>query len=297
MRISVSADTLSGNGLLTPIDPPPPLDIDDLFDLVIFRTSKTTFKPFEEINVEWSIRAKDSNTEFDDFLFSLVATDTVLADDIDASGRFTFAPHKNTLLKIRGRHRTRGGINTLEHGIALTVDESDCLVREFLRDVLDGAVNTTLTGLTSQTPELRLRGEVVSTWKLGSIEYHFPLELVLNNFFNGDLDVDIDLTFDVHHDGSESELEVTIDHSSDVNFHWLEDALSLGSTAIIAATADRMVPLILECELRQQEIQIIRVFMAFLQRDLDTHRLLDVRVIPRGNSRLATLDFILCPLR
>ena len=296
MRISVSANSLSDNGLLTPIDPPPPLDIDDLFELELFRTSKTTFFPFEEIDVQWSIRAKTANTEFDDYLFTLVATDNILVNDLPASGMATFSPHKNTLLKIQGRHRTRGGVNTLGQGIALSVDESSCLVREFPRVVFDDIVNTALTGLTSQTAEIRLQGEVRSTWKLGSIEYYFPLELVLNNFFNGDLDVKIELTFAVHHNGSQSELEVNIDHASDVNFHGLEDVLSLGSSAIIAATANRMVPLILECEMRQQEIQVVRSFMAFLRRDLDTHRLLAVRVAPLGNSRLANIAFVLCPL-
>lgn len=296
MRINVSANTLTDDGLLAPVDPQPPLDINALFDLVSFRASKTTFSPFEEIEIEWSIKPKDPNTEFGDFLFSLVATSAVLVDDLNASSTFTFSPHKNTLLKIQGHHRGRGGATTLGHGIALSVDESSCLVQEFLRVVLDEAVKTALSNLTSQTAELRLRGTVVSTWNLGSIEYYFPLELVLPNFYNGDVDVNIVIKFDVHHDGRKSDLEVMINHSSDVNFHWAEDIFSFGGSAIIANTADRLVPLILECETGKLELQIIRLFLAFLGRAVDTHRLLDVRVVPLGSPRLDIIAFILCPL-
>lgn len=260
-----------------------------------FEVSKTTFTPFEEIEVEWRIRSKRDDIQFEDYIFSLVATEGIIEEELDSRDKIFFNPHKNTLLRIRGRKRLQGrGTTTLGSGIALTVDESDCSVREISGSLFDFQVREQLSDFTSSTSSIRLRDDVVAIWHSGYIEYKLPLELVLNNFFNGDLDIKVEIRFKVHHEGEQTDLEVNITHNSNANFHFLEDILSGGSSAIIAKTVNKMLPLVLNCELAKVEELIVRQLINFLGSLLDTHRLLAVRVVPLGN--LNHLSLVLCPL-
>lgn len=300
MRIRVNANTMTDEGILTPVDPPPPINIGDLFELTSFRAQKVrsspidnSLSPFEEVRAEWIIVPKDPSTQFDNFVFSLVTTEEVLEHDINNVGSFTFAPYQSTMLSIRGRRRSGGITGVFDQKIFLTIDDSSCRREEILGFTMDSLVSNALTNLTDDTQELRLRGDIKPKWTIEYIEYDIPLEIVLNNFFNGNLDVSIKLFFDVHHDGENSDLEVRIEHSSNVNFHWLEDTLSVGSASIIARTANRLIPIILDCEMSRQETQIVRQIIGVIRRRLNTHRLLDVNIVPPevGAKRL---EIILC---
>lgn len=312
MKISVASNTLTDNGQLTPVDPIPPKDIDDSFALDVFSTSKTTFTPFEEVEIEWLIKAKDPDTDFSDYIFTLNASDTILADELEASGRKTFSPNKNTLLTIWGRRRSGGGKSSFEKKVALTVDESDCLTIAIYKPLIDDEVKNKLSNFTSETAEIRLRKkpilvnqnpkqyilkdmEVTSTWNHFSIEYFFPLEIVINNFFNADLDVTLDISLKVEHNNSDTVLDVNINHSSDADFSTGEDIFSIGIASAVAKTIDKLLPLILDCELDHLEQTIVRTILGFLNPHLDTHRLLDIRIVVSSQS-LTGLYFVLCPL-
>ena len=307
MKIKIPFDRAPGESILSPIDPPPLLDINNFFILNIFRASKTTFSPFEELEIEWSISPINLSIDFADYEFTLNANDTILAESLDAFGVIPFSPHKNTLLRIRGRKRAGGSFTTLGDTISLTVDESKCMRLEVPSSVIDAEVKNAFSDIANSSAVIRLRKgvvnsnpfqigelEVVSNWSLGSIEYYFPLEIVINNYFNGNLDVTLTITCQVNHSDTDSEFDVTINHTSDVDFDSSEDILSLGSSAIIAETADRLLPLLLDCKLKSIELQIIRMVMTYLSPFLDDHRLLAVRIIPLGN--LSYIAFVLCPI-
>lgn len=295
MRINFASKTLFDNEKVLPINPPPPIDLDELFELKVFRVSKTSVDPFEEIQIQWDIQINKEGTSFDDYHFSLVSTEINLIDDLEASGTVTFAPNKNTLLRIQGRKRGVGrNLLTLGSGIALTVDELDTIVIPLPARVIDYMAEDKLKEFTSSTASIRLKGEPTSNWSVFSIEYKFPLEIVINNFFNGDLDLKINIFFDVIHEAIGSTLDVTITHSSDVDFHLAEDIFSFGHTASIAKTIEKLLPLILDCKFKDIEKSIINELRQLIGTRSDTHRLLDVRIIVDGN--FTRLEIVLSPL-
>lgn len=298
MRISVTHGTHGDGGVLAPIDPPPVSEIDDLFELVRFDASPRTFTPFHDVVVSWEIVPRTDDVGFEDYVFSLVTTEGTAVEELEsATGSAVLHPTRNTLVRIRGRRRLQGrGVTTLGQGLALTADTSDCITREIPSFLLDALFAQRVADLTSSTASLRTRGneEVVADWGERRIRYRLPLELVLNNFFNGDVDITLELTFRVHHDDDESELEVTIDHDSDANFHFLEDIASVGTSAIVAKTLRKMLPLLLDCITSKVEEIVVRQMVTFIRPLLSTHRLLMVDIVPAGN--LSYLSLVLCPL-
>lgn len=303
MRIDVNRPSLN-NDKVAPVDPLRPPDVNDHFQLAL-ETSATTITPFDAVEVDWVI-TEQGRVRAQDYVFDLVHTFGVLSQDVDTTGSLSFNPHRNTLLRVHGRRRGQGGPATLGTSVAITIDESSCQTLELPAILIDGLVKTRLTDLTSDTASLRLRKRVVSlnpvtrvemevgsTWKPGSITYDFPMEVVINNFFNADLDVDVTIKPIVHHDGNDTDLEVTITHNSDVDFDTFEDIASLGHSATAAKTADKLLPLVIAAAAREAERELVRQVLAYLRPRLETHRLLAVRVVPNGN--LSYLSLVLCP--
>lgn len=289
MKIKIPIGIATGGGIFDPIDPPPPPNIDDFFQLDLLSASKTSFAPFEEIEIEWAISSKDPDTRFSDFAFSLVDTYGVLVDDLEPTGSTTFTPHRNTLVRVRGRRLGGTAPTTLGQGLALSVDEDNCVRVEIPHQLIDDPIFQHLEQLTSDTAEIRLRSkpeEPVATYTPGLISYDFPLEIIINNFFNADLDVTLEIRFTVDIDASGSELDVTVSHASDVDFSTFEDIASLGATSKIAEAIEKVLPLIFECQTREMERVIIHSLLSHpgVRRALNEgKRLLAVRVVPLGN--------------
>lgn len=298
MRISIDhGRRLDGGLVIGGIDPPPPVDVNELFRLTQFEAAKTTIAPFENVAVSWSIEPVDG-TDPDDYAFDLVSPNGVVhALDIPLQGAYSHEGHKTMLLMIAVRRRGRERLGLLDPTLQVQVDESDCLVRTIPAFLVDALVDAEVDALTGATPELRLRSgrSVESTWNFFRIGYDLPLEVVIDGFFNADLDVDLEFRFQVTHNGERTDLDVTVGHDTDVDFSTLEDILSLGSGPVIAATAERILPLVLACEARQIEAQVARHLLDFIEPDLDDHRLLAVRVYPDDHAGGPRLELILCP--
>ena len=86
-------------------------------------------------------------------------------------------------------------------------------------------------------------------------------------------------------------LIVDLEASQDANFHWLEDILSVGHTATIAKTVERLVPYIMAPILSQAERAILEGFCVFIDLGslLDTHTLFDVNLQTPEH-----ITFVLC---
>jgi hypothetical protein len=299
--LSGSADDIFPGGEL------PPFDINDFFELEEFRTSSTTFEPFQTLTATWSIVERSAAVSASNYIFSLISSAGVLQDDIGRSGVVNFAPYSNTLLRVQGRRRGGGTGVTIGQGIALMVDESNCRTLEIPSIIVDGIIKRAMSQLVSDGASIRLRRylvpgtyqvaerEVTSTWQVGSIRYDLPLTLVLNNMFDGDLDVSLTARFAVDHEGDQSYLEVNISHSSNVDFSAAEDIFSLGNTSSVARTANRLLPLVLNCVVEHIEGEAIQAYFAVLAATnlRETHRLLAVRVVPLDN--FSYLAIVLCP--
>lgn len=315
MRIRIPTGRPGSGGVFDPIDPPPLLDIDDLFTLDKLAASKTTFTPFEEIEITWAISPKDSETSFDDFAFSLVTQDGDLVNPIGPSGSHRFNPQKNTLVRVRGRKLGGAKPTTLGSGLALSADESGCTTVDILQAVFDAILFDRFNRITAANAELRLRrvpdpdtppGQLPtgtielqpeSEWTRESADYYFPLEIVINNFPNANLDLHLSIFFNVHHESGDSEFEVRVTHKSDTDFSAFEDVITLGSAAVVSRTLDKVLPLVFECERRHIEPAILQSILGLggVRDALEANRLLAARIIPGEDAFTTTLTLVFCP--
>ena len=113
MRIQINAGSVASERGFAPIDPPPPLEIDALFELETFQESVNPVEPFTTIGIEWSIRPLNADTNLEDYSFSLLDTYGVLAEDIAPTGSHQFFASRNTLIRIRAREQGSGVCRTL----------------------------------------------------------------------------------------------------------------------------------------------------------------------------------------
>ena len=177
----------------------------------------------------------------------------------------------------------------------MLIDESTCEVKDIPGNLIDALFIDEIESNLTEIPQLRLRSDVEAMWHTNPIRYKIPIEIVLDNFFNGDLDITLKVYFSVDYDySSDCHLEVTVTESSDANFHWLEDVLTLGHTATIAATIERLLPVILKPITDRAERGLINGICAFLGLGnyFDTHQMLEVNIVP--NNSFNYLNFVFC---
>ncbi|WP_426625697.1 hypothetical protein ACPPVW_06470 [Leifsonia sp. McL0607] len=160
----------------------------------------------------------------------------------------------------------------------------------YRRDLLDDFFANWVGQIDNETAAIRFPRGIRPDWQPGVIRYDMNGDLVLNNFFNGTITIRFEMTFTVTHEESTDPIDATIFHSSDVDFSWIEDVSSIGASAIIANTADKLVPVILTLIAREIERETI----AELRRSLrlfSNKRLLGIRIY--GDP--AAVVFQLCP--
>ncbi len=200
------------------------------------------------------------------------------------------------MISLQAKPVGSGGWNTLGQTISMQLDDTTGVFREFPGSIMDDLFTTQVEQNLAATPELRLSGAgVQATWHSTHVEYKTPMTIVLNNYLNGDLDVVWKVYFDVEYDSNqECQLDVSIFSTEGANFSWYEDILSLGSSAIIAETNERLMSAIMRCIITDAERAIAAGLCAYLDLGnfLDDHRLLSVQVVPLGNNN--TLRFVLC---
>ncbi len=281
-------------GPVTPL--PPSVSINERLSLDQFTVSDVTPAPFEEFDVAWVVSARTGNVDIADYHFRLKTHYEVLDHALAARGAKKVAIRAQTLLSLQAKHIGSGSWNTLGQAISMHLDDATCVFREFPGSTLDDLFITQVEQNLAATPELRLsQAGVQSTWHATHVEYKIPMTIVLDNYFNGDLDVVWKVYFDVAYDSNEDcQLDVSIFSAQGANFSWYEDVLSLGSSAVIAETIERLMPAIMRCTAGDAERTIAAGLCAYLDVGdfLDDHRLLSVRVLQLVNNN--TLQFVLC---
>ena len=315
MRVSASArlnkhtlgiDTIGGLVVLDPITTPPnPISMDDFFVLELFTSSKISVSPFEEIEINWSIKTVDENLNFDDFIFVLEVNSNgeAILDNLEGAGSHKYLVHSNVRFSIKVFHRTQGLKGYLAKSLTISVDSSNAIVKEIPQILIDPIVDNRVSQLLSEQPVLRKRDRdnlIESTWSTRSIVFDLPLDIVLNNFHNGDLDIEIETKFSVDFNGSDPILDVALSIKSlDADFSLFEDITSFGNSATIAAVVEELLPFILNNNLKNIERSIIELIgdLIFSQSDLDGHLLHSVRVIPDDSASRVEFYFFPTPER
>ncbi|WP_344137013.1 hypothetical protein [Pedococcus bigeumensis] len=272
------------------------MSINERLSLDQFTVSDASPAPFEEFQVTWAISAASANVDVADYQFRLRTHYQILDPGLPTQGTVNTAIRARTLLSLQAKHTGSGTWHTLGQAISMGLDESTCTFREFPGALLDELFSTQVEQHLAAAPELWLAGAGVQpSWHTTHVEYKIPITMVLDNYFNGDLDIVWKLHFGVEYDSrQECQLDVSISSAGAANFSWYEDLLSLGSSAIIAGTVERLMPAILRCVVRDAERAIASGLCAYLDvgNFLDEHRLLSVQILPSGN--INTLRFVLC---
>jgi hypothetical protein len=301
MKVQIHNSGRAGGGeVIRPDDPVPPIDPDDFFVVETFETDDPEALPFSEVTVRWQIEPRDAETRFEDFEFRLVAPPQFVVDGISAEGAHSFPLLRATSLRLEGR---KNGSRWMPLGqqITVSVDESDC--RRFIVTgaMIDPEVSARLDQITSETAQLRLRGDLSADWNTDRIRYYFPLELVTPNFFNADLDLWMDIRFVVTHfeddEGEKTEVDVRVDFDEDVDYSLAEDILSLGFSAGIAEKAiEYFVPMVLECHEQLIELMLVEQLLEndLVAGRLETDRLFDVRIVPAPQNYSKRIEVLTC---
>jgi hypothetical protein len=295
MRVRVNPTGATGTGgVLVPGDPPPPQgNINDIFRLELFQSSATAYRPFDELAVEWRISPVGGNVP-PDYRFLLVANYRTLDNDLALSGAGRVQMFGETSLAIRGAPRGTSFWQTLGESIPLSVDTSECTVLEASRALIDGMVTDEVSSLTGETASIVLRGDVSVTWGSEFVSYSLPFRIDIPSFFNANLDIELRVYFRVFHEGDESELDITIEHTSNVVFSNVEHIGSFGHAATVEATAEALIPLLLDCVCRSAEAQAIRSILQLIAVLVpSSYRLFSISIVPLDDQ--SRVELVLCP--
>jgi hypothetical protein len=279
--------------------------MDEFFILELFSSSKTSVRPFEEIEITWSIKTVDENLDFDDFRFVLEVNSDgkAILDNLEGAGSYKYIVHSNIRFSIKVFHRSQGLKGYLTKSLTISVDSSNAIIKEIPQILIDPIVDNLVSQLLNEQPTLRKRNKdnlIESSWSTKSITFHLPLDIVLNNFHNGDLDIKIETKFSVDFNGSDPILDVTLSiNHLDADFSTFEDVTSFGNSATIAAVIEELVPYILINNLRNIERSIIELIgdLIFSQSDLEDHLFHSVRVIPDESASRVEFYFFPIPER
>ncbi len=305
MRISINngpngitTDFNQGDLFEFPNDPPQISPLSDFFRLEMFEIAPTNPEPFVPARVAWRIVQTDNSVDADDFEWRLIGTGGIGANDIGLEGTADVSFVRRSTIHIQGKRRSGGGFVVLGTSKTVDLDESNCEVVALSQTIFDPLVFAQFTSFVSSTAAIRLRSgaQPSSDWSSQRIRYAFPLELVINNFFNGDLDLKVDMSFGVFRDGARDVLDVTLDVDSDVDFSLTEDILSLGNSSAVARTLNRVLPLVFDCRKTAIEASVAR---ALLDNPLVApklalgNRLLDVRINTDLSNGL--IEVVCCP--
>lgn len=293
MKIKLNPVQNGDDGIV--VIPPTIPDLRDILEIAEFQVSKSTVTPCEEIKANWEIRAKQNNVNTNEYQFRLRVHYADINNDIPAMGTEKFSVYKDTFLSLMARKLNSGNLwSPIGEPLQLTVDGEN-QIREIPQTLLDSLAFNQINNQIDGIKYLRFRSDIESTWFNNRIEYKLPLEIVIDNFFNGDLDITLKLYIRAElEEDNETSLEVRIESDENANFHWLEDVISLGHSATVAKTIEKLLPVIMGYVTRDAERVVLQQIQSFLNIGgfLDDRRLMEVRIIPSGN--LGYIQFLFC---
>ncbi|SMO72782.1 hypothetical protein [Fodinibius sediminis] len=292
MKIKLDPNLIRDDGVILP--PPTIPDLREVLEVAEFEVSKSTVSPCEEIQANWEIRAKQNNVNLSDFQFRLRVHYANINNDIPARGSEDFSVFKDTSLSLLARRLNSGNLWSPIGEPRQIAVEGENQIRDISQSVIDSLAFRQMNKEINGIRYLRFRSDIESTWHNNRIEYKLPLEIVINNFFNGDLDITLELYIRAElDDDNETSLEVRIESDENANFHWLEDIISLGHSATVAKTIEKLLPVIMGYVTRDAERIFLQEIRKYLTKDyLDDRRLMEVRITPSGN--LGYIQFLFC---
>jgi hypothetical protein len=314
VRITLGPQQTAAGQIFSPLDPvpgdPPPAHdtINDFFQLANLRPSRTNYQPFDGVDVDWTITQVGS-IAFSNYRFGLFASpperplhsdlaETIPTGGIQVAGSFSGAVsstlYREGTMWIMGTPRGGNAWQTLGSPVTISPDTSSCTVLSIPRPYIDTAVTDQVSDLTSSTASVVLRGEVTVSWITSYISYAIPLRLVLENFFNANLDVVLRVGFDVIHRQTVSDVDVSIGYDFDVVFTKWENIGSFGVASKVEGAIEGILPLILECVKTSGEMQLMVAILNLIESAGPNKRLLQIRIVDDPqNSRV---EIVTCPI-
>ena len=313
MRMSIGRRETAAGPIFSPLDPvpgEPPGDrdtINDFFQLTDLRSSQTTYQPFASVEIDWNI-TDAGIIAFPNYRFGLFASpperplhsdleETIPTGGVHIAGSYSGSVRstlfRETTMWIMGTPRGGNAWQTLGSPMNVSPDTSGCTVLPIPGTFIDAAVTEEVTHLTSETASVVLRGEVTPTWIPSYISYSIPLRLVLNGFFNADIDLVIRVGFDVIHHPAVSDIDVSIGYDFDVVFGTWEHIGGLGVTGRIEEAIEGILPLILECVKSSGERQLMDAILDRIEGRAN-ERLLQIRIVDDLNDQ--KVEIVTCRL-
>ncbi|MEO0983573.1 MAG: hypothetical protein AAFX03_13085 [Pseudomonadota bacterium] len=239
----------AGNRVHIPIDR---TNINDFFQLDRFEVAPLDPEPFDTVRIEWAISPLSASVDVSDFTFDLLGLGNEARENIPLTGSAIYRPVMSSGVRINGR-RSGGARSPLGDIKLVQLNKSNCLRLEFPTEIFDSVLSDELDALQADFPELRQRGAFESVVGSDFIQYRIPLKLVIDGFFDADLNVEIRARVLLAHFEDRAEMDLVLSQSSDAIFSTAEDIFSFGQTGKVEKLIERIVPLLLRPKLRDIE--------------------------------------------
>lgn len=215
-------------------------DIIDELELVSFTATPQTARPFESASLSWEITGPTNKVKLAIFGPAIwTESEFLTLNQIEAIGTQTVSPLTTTNYYLKAR---RGAAVKIIGVVSLEVDLGELEILTMPGRLIEEGVKSYVDWSFTRNTSVTLRGENGSTVMMedDGLSASIPLKIHVPNWFNADMDIDLDFSIFTRRSGLYTnrlvtELE-TVD--VDVSWHWLEHLLSLGSTIFTQAALD-----------------------------------------------------------
>ncbi len=274
------------------------LQVNDYFDLVVFELSEPEVTPAEPVTVSWEIQPKRDDINLSDFSFSLFGPGANELKNLDLSGSTDVLPLDTSFLYIKGR-KIGSQTSPLGNPLQILVNKDECTIGYIPAEIIDLQFEEELDALLATFPEIKRRGSapLKAEWTPYDFRYDVPLKLVINNFFDADIDLSLMVTFSVDNSQEDTEFDVTVTPGINAKYSWAEKFFSFGAASEIEALVERLFPLIFRSQAQEVE-RLIRdqiLSLGGVVAALEAGQTL-LRVRPLHASGFEGIEILLCEL-
>ena len=295
MRINIGRNGIAGSlndfaddGAIVH-DPQPRENVNDHLNIEVEVTHEIA-APFTDVNISWEITQKSaSEYTLNQWTLSLYANGTRIGNIL---------PNDSFSEKIVGRrwYRIYGTLKPGRRGSSfdstmnIELDTSSCEPSELSANLINQIALPEIEQMIDDTPNIGKRSEIVLTWDDGLVNVRLPLHLAIPNYFDADLTANVEIRINVLHSENNSQINITSNIAGiNINFHSLEDILSLGSSRAVSNAIEAFLPTVISCLSEKIVFELLKYLIPYIESTANEKRLYRVE-IENGYVRFTFCD-------
>jgi hypothetical protein len=195
-------------------------------NLKSFEVSPQTIEPFEEAQLSWVVTVSGPKDK---------VTVQLNGATVAPTGSATVNPVNTQQYELKAL--ALGASKSLGR-VTIVVNHDNCFQGSILESQIQSAVQDQLQSIIQPGAEIQFRDPARVTVHFGRIDMHLPLKIIINNFFDADLDMT--LKFSLGLTSSRTVRARLTDVDADAKFALGQHLVSLGSASLIQAIVQVM---------------------------------------------------------